>query len=320
MNHALWGFAGTAFLAVVLLVWGLSGLWRSQHKVLDQRWQSLSLGSPVQVALSDARVPSGSPATWLDKRWQRLPGAAMWARFLRQTGLPLEPGQSLPMAALLLLGAGALGLALGWGTVGSAVLMAMSWAAPLWFLLHRRHLQIVRIDAQLPDVLDLIARSMQAGHAFTSALLMAANDAKPPLSAQLHKVFDEIHFGLDLRQAMSGLAERTDSDDVRFFVISVLVQHETGGNLAEILKNTATLIRERQKIRGVIRVLSGEGRISAWILSLLPFALAGVLHLINPEFMSTLWTAPQGRQMLSVCLMLMLSGIFWMWRLIDIRV
>jgi tight adherence protein B len=136
----------------------------------------------------------------------------------------------------------------------------------------------------------------------------------------LHKVFDEIHYGLDLRQAMTGLAERIDSDDVRFFVISVLVQHDTGGNLADILKNTATLIRERQKIRGVIRVLSGEGRISAWILSLLPFALAGVLNLVNPEFMSTLWTAPQGLQMLSICLMLMLAGIIWMWRLIDIRV
>ena len=150
--------------------------------------------------------------------------------------------------------------------------------------------------------------------------LMAANDAKPPLSAHLHQVFDEIHFGLDLRQAMNGLAVRIDSDDVRFFVTSVLVQHDTGGNLADILKNTATLIRERQKIRGVIRVLSGEGRISAWILSLLPFALAGVLNLVNPEFMSTLWTAPQGLQMLYICLMLMLAGIVWMWRLIDIRV
>jgi tight adherence protein B len=169
-------------------------------------------------------------------------------------------------------------------------------------------------------VLDLIARAMQAGHAFTSALQMAANDAKPPLSAQLHKVFDEIHFGLDLRQAMSGLAERIDSDDVRFFVTAVLVQHETGGNLADILRNTATLIRERQKIRGVIRVLSGEGRISAWILSLLPFALAGVLNLVNPEFMSALWTDPKGVQMLYVCVLLMLAGIVWMWRLIDIRI
>ena len=179
---------------------------------------------------------------------------------------------------------------------------------------------MVRIEAQLPEVLDLIARAMQAGHAFTSALQMAANDAKPPLSGHLHKVFDEIHFGLDLRQAMSGLAERIDSDDIRFFVTAVLVQHDTGGNLADILKSTATLIRERQKIRGVIRVLSGEGRISAWILSLLPFALAGVLNLLNPEFMSALWTDLKGLQMLYVCGLMMLAGIVWMWGLIDIRI
>lgn len=327
MSLPLWGFAATAVLAVVMLLWGLSGLWRSQlgsqHKLLEQRWQSLT-----SATAEEAPRPAPEPTpdvdwldkAWLDKAWQRLPGARLWARFVQQSGLPLAPAQSLVVAALLLLSAAGLGLVFGLGPAWSAALMLASLAAPLWFVAHRRQQQIMRIDAQLPDVLDLIARAMQAGHAFSSALLMAANDAKPPLSVHLHKVFDEIHFGLDLRQAMTGLAERIDSDDVRFFVISVLVQHETGGNLADILKNTATLIRERQKIRGVIRVLSGEGRISAWILSLLPFALAGVLNLVNPEFMSTLWTAPQGLQMLYICLMLMLAGIVWMWRLIDIRV
>lgn len=327
MNLPLWGFAGTAVLAMVMLLWGLSGLWRSQlgsqHKQLQQRWQSLTSATaqansrPAPATTADA---AWLDTSWLDKAWQLLPGARLWARFAKQTGLPLAPGQSLVVAALLLLTSAGVGLLFGLGKVWSATLMLASLAAPLWLLAQRRQQQILRIDAQLPDVLDLIARAMQAGHAFSSALLMAANDAKPPLSLHLHKVFDEIHYGLDLRQAMTGLAERIDSDDVRFFVISVLVQHDTGGNLADILKNTATLIRERQKIRCVIRVLSGEGRISAWILSLLPFALTGVLNLVNPEFMSTLWTAPQGLQMLSICLMLMLAGIVWMWRLIDIRV
>lgn len=322
MSLKLWGFASTAVLAMVMLLWGLFSLWRnqlgSQHKILTQRWQALS-----SAPASEAKVPPpalvGNAAAWLGKAWERLPGAPAWARFVRQTGLPLAPAQSLVVAALLLSSWG-VSLGLGLGKAWSGALMLVSLAAPLWFLAHQRQLQIERIDAQLPDVLDLIARAMQAGHAFTSALSMAAKDAKPPLSGHLHQVFDEIHFGLDLRQAMTGLAERIASDDVRFFVISVLVQHETGGNLADILNNTATLIRERQKIRGVIRVLSGEGRISAWILSLLPFVLAGVLNLVNPEFMSTLWTAPQGLQMLYACLMLMLAGIVWMWRLIDIRV
>ena len=323
MSHSLWAFAGTAILAVVFFLWGLSSLWRrswgQQHKILTRRWQSLSPHGATPLAPADSSVPR-SPITWLGQTWQGLPGAMAWARWLQQTGLPLAPGQSLIMALVLLLGSGALGLLLGLGKAWSLGLMVMSMVGPLWFLMHRRHQQIQRMETQLPDVLDLIARSMQAGHAFTSALLMAADDAKPPLSTQLHKVFDEIHFGLDLRQAMSGLAQRVDSDDVRFFVISVLVQHETGGNLADVLKNTASLVRERQKIRGVIRVLSGEGRISAWILSLLPFALAGLLNLVNPEFMSALWRTPQGLQMLHVSLLLMFAGIVWMWRLIDIRI
>jgi tight adherence protein B len=323
MSLLIWGFAATSVLAVVMLMWGLSSLWRnslsSQHDIVKQRWQSLS-SAPAAEGIFSLPPTMGSASAWLDSTWQRWPGASAWARFVRQTGLTLAPEHGLLMVGLLLLGSAVAGVLLGLGKVWGSALVVMSLAIPMWFMLHLRHQQMVRIEGQLPEVLDLIARAMQAGHAFTSALQMAANDAKPPLSAQLHKVFDEIHFGLDLRQAMSGLAERIDSDDVRFFVTAVLVQHETGGNLADILRNTATLIRERQKIRGVIRVLSGEGRISAWILSLLPFALAGVLNLVNPEFMSALWTDPKGVQMLYVCVLLMLAGIVWMWRLIDIRI
>lgn len=205
-------------------------------------------------------------------------------------------------------------------TADTAVLRRERPGPWTWLARLRRGLQVARIEAQLPDTLDLLARAMLAGHAFTSALRLAAKDAPPPLSQELQRVFDEVNYGLDLKEAMSAMAERVASNDVRFFVIAVLVQHETGGNLAAILQNTAMLIRERQKIRGVIRVLSGEGRVSAWILSVLPFVLAGVLNLLNPGFMSTLWTHALGLQMLQVCLLLMLLGVVWMWRLIDIRV
>jgi tight adherence protein B len=110
------------------------------------------------------------------------------------------------------------------------------------------------------------------------------------------------------------------SEDVRYFVVAVVIQSETGGNLAEILKNTAHLIRERQKITGIVRVLSAEGRISAIILALLPFALAAGMSLLNPGFISRLWTDPMGLQLVYISLTLMAFGILWMWRLIQIRV
>jgi len=324
MSHSLWGFAATLVMAVVLFSWGLYAVLRSamgkEKKTLDRRWKSLSAGQAPQPVPAFHAQQVLSQSVWLDTFLRWLPGRRTWTRYLSQTGLPLSVANAWLMALALPLGMGGAGLLLGLGRGWISWLMGLGLAGPVWFLQHKRRQRIARIEAHLPDVLDLIARAMQAGHAFTSALLMAANDAKPPLSDELHKVFDEINFGLDLRQAMSGLTERVASDDLRFFVVSVLIQHETGGNLAEVLKNTASLIRERQKIRGVIRVLSGEGRISAWILSLLPFALAAALNLINPGFISTLWTHPLGLQMLYTCLMLMLIGIIWMWHLIDIRI
>ena len=119
---------------------------------------------------------------------------------------------------------------------------------------------------------------------------------------------------------MRSLLERIPLTDLRYFVIAVLIQRETGGNLADILKNTANLIRERQKIAGVVRVLSAEGRISAVVLSVLPFALAALMSLLNPGFISKLWTDPMGLQLVYLSLTLMAIGILWMWKLIQIRV
>ena len=324
MANAFWGFAATVFLAVALLFWGLYTVWNGSvgraQTILDRRLKSLSTQTDPGPTLQLHPKRLLSQSAWADKLLLQVPGTKTLDRFLLQTGMRLSVAEALLMVFALTLTTGIAGKLLHAGVVLTVSLMGTSLTLCAWFLAHRRRQRIAQIESQLPDVLDLIARSMQAGHAFTSALLMAANDAKPPLSGELHKVFDEIHFGLDLRQAMSEMAARVASDDLRFFVISVVIQHETGGNLAEVLKSTASLIRERQKIRGVIRVLSGEGRISAWILSLLPFALAAVLNLLNPGFISTLWTQPQGLQMLYVCLTLMVLGIAWMWRLIDIRI
>lgn len=177
-----------------------------------------------------------------------------------------------------------------------------------------------QIEAQLPDALDLIARAMQAGHALSSAVLLAASEGPEPLASEWQTIFDQINFGIPTRVAIEAFAERVGSDDVRLFVVSILVQMETGGNMADILKNTADLIRQREQLRASVKVLSAEGRISALILSVLPFGLAALLTLINPGFISVLWTDPLGVRLLLGALALMLAGIVWMWRMIDIPV
>jgi tight adherence protein B len=133
-------------------------------------------------------------------------------------------------------------------------------------------------------------------------------------------IFDEINFGIPTRVAIEHFSQRVDSEYVRLFAVSTLIQMETGGNMAEILHNTARLIRQRQQLQASVKVLSAEGRISALILSTLPFALAALLTLINPGFVAVLWTHPMGIKLLWGALALMFTGIVWMWRMIDIAV
>ena len=327
MNTPFWLFAALATLSIGCLVWGLYGLWSDhmdpRQKALAQRLQTAAINGPAEAAaptliLRPKRLLS--QWEWADHRLQNLPGVATFDHFLLQTGLAMSLGQALSLAAGLVTLALALGASLAWPALLSLVVAVLGPLLLMAFLQHRRALRMTLISQALPDALDLMARSMQAGHAFTSALQVAAKDCPPPLSHELRAVFEEINFGISTAQALQALATRVASDDVRYFVVAVIIQSETGGNLAEILKNTAHLIRERQKIAGIVRVLSAEGRISALILSLLPFALAAVMSLLNPGFISRLWTDPMGLQLVYVALTLMAIGILWMWRLIQIRV
>lgn len=326
MSTPFWTIAVLAALSISALAWSLYGLWRQhldpRQQALAQRLQSAALNSPGEMAEPTLKLrPKRMLSQWdWAERWlQTLPGAAAFDHFLLQTGLALSLAQALLLAAALVLVALALGASLGWPVLLSLVVAVLGPLLLIAFLQQRRARRMTLISQALPDALELMARSMQAGHAFTSALHVAAKDCPPPLSIELRAVFEEINFGISTAQALQSLAMRVASDDMRFFAVAVVIQSETGGNLAEILRNTAHLIRERQKIAWTVRVLSAEGRISAVVLSLLPFALAALLGVMNPGFIARLWTDPMGLQWVYVSLTLMAIGILWMWRLIQIR-
>ena len=324
MDSRYWIFLALAGLSIGWLVWGLYGLWRQyldpRQRALAQRLKPAALSLPPEQSLKlrQERLLSATPTL---ERWLRpLPGTLALDHFLLQTGLAWSVAQVLTLAMGLALLATAVGLSLAWPAVLTLALAVLVVLALVAYLQHRRSQRMALIGQALPDALDLIARSMQAGHAFTGALQLAAKDSPAPVSLELRTVFDEINFGVGTAQALQALSVRVASDDVRYFVVAVVIQSETGGNLADILKNTANLIRERQKIAGVVRVLSAEGRISAVVLSLLPFALAAFMSLLNPGFISKLWTDPMGLQLVYVSLTLMAIGILWMWKMIQIRV
>jgi len=177
-----------------------------------------------------------------------------------------------------------------------------------------------KFQRQLPDALELIARALRAGHAFSSGMKLAADEFDDPLGPEFAETLDEVNFGISVSDALKNLSGRVDCSDLKYFVVSVILQRETGGNLAEIIDSIAHLIRERFKLQGRIRVLAAEGKFSATILLILPFLVAVALRFINPAYITTLVTDPIGKVLASIGAFLMIIGILVMRRMIDIKV
>ena len=312
-------------VSVLLLFESFYLLWQAhrgpQAKKLQKRLQALSAihDRTPQTQLLKQRLLSELPV--LERRLQRLPRIRGLDRFILQSGLNWTVSK-------LLLGCAVLGtlvcLGLMAGAHQSIVVGAIAGAVlgtlPLLYVQHMRSRRLGKIERQLPDALDLITRALRAGHAFSSALKMAGEEMAEPVAGEFRTVHDEVNFGVSLQQALTHLGERVPLTDLRYFVVAVLIQRESGGNLTELLVNLSQLIRQRLKLLAKVRVLSSEGRMSAWILTLMPFFLAGAMNLANPKFMSPLWTDPIGITILKYTLGLMLVGVIIMRKIVRIRV
>jgi len=161
---------------------------------------------------------------------------------------------------------------------------------------------------------------LRAGHAFTSGMKLASEEFGDPLGPEFDETLDEINFGVSVTEALKNLAYRVDCPDLRFFVVSVILQRETGGNLAEIIESLAQLIRERFKFRGKVRVLSAEGRLSAVVLIIIPFLLFLTIFLLNRSFLEPLISDPLGRVIMFIAIFLMIVGVFVIRRIIKVEV
>jgi tight adherence protein B len=149
---------------------------------------------------------------------------------------------------------------------------------------------------------------------------MIGEEMSEPIAGEFRMVSDEVGFGVSLQQALTNMSERVPLTDLRYFVVSVLIQRDSGGNLTEVLGNLSRLIRDRLKLLARVRVLSAEGRLSAWILGLMPLALVALLNAFNPEFMSPLWTDPIGITVVKYMLVLMVIGVLILRKIVKIRV
>jgi tight adherence protein B len=260
-------------------------------------------------------------AGWAQRFLLRLPRVRELDGLLQQSGADWSVSHFAALSAAL--GVAAAFVAsfvplLHWAFAAAAGLAAA--AAPLLLVLRKRTQRLLKIVEQLPEALDLIGRALRAGHAFPSGLQMVGEEAPEPIAGEFRVVHDEINFGVALPVALANLASRVPSADMRQFVVAVLIQRDTGGNLTELLGNLSRLIRERLQLLMKVRVLSAEGRMSAWVLCALPFVLAAVINVINPQFMAVLWTDPMGLQLIYSALAAMAIGVLWMRKIIRIRV
>jgi len=183
-----------------------------------------------------------------------------------------------------------------------------------------RRRRMRKFERQLPDALDLVARSLRAGHAFSGGLQMVADEFDRPLGIEFQRTIVQINLGVSIEQALKNLALRIDCPDLKFFAVSVIIQRESGGNLAEILESIASLIRGRFKLRGRIRTLTAEGKLSAGILIAIPFLVAFTLFFLNREYITVLSTDPTGRMLVVIALLMMGLGIAWMKKMITLKV
>jgi tight adherence protein B len=193
-------------------------------------------------------------------------------------------------------------------------------AAPFVWLAHRRTARLNRFEEQFPEALDLMGRAIRAGHAFQTAMGMAADELPAPVGPEFKATFDQQNFGLPVADALRSLSERVPLLDVRFFVTAVLIQRDTGGNLAEILDNLAHVVRERFKIRRQVRVHTAHGRFTGYVLMALPAALGVALSFINPEHMNLLFREHMGQVMLVCAIVMQTIGFIWIRQVIKIDV
>lgn len=191
---------------------------------------------------------------------------------------------------------------------------------PAVYLYWLKSQRIAKFERQLPEALELVSRALRAGHAFSVGLKLVGDEAAAPVGKEFRRVFDEVSMGVALPEALQNMTERTDSVDLRFFVTSVLIQRETGGNLAEIIDSLAGLIRKRFELQLKVKALSAEGRFSGIILFCLPIVVGLIMYKLNPDYMSTLFTDPAGKNMLMIGSFMMVTGAIIMKRMVTIKV
>ena len=200
------------------------------------------------------------------------------------------------------------------------LLGAVAAAIPGLWVMRKRQKRFDEFEAGLPEALDLMVSALRAGHSLVAALRLVAHESPDPIGGEFRICFEEQNYGLELRTAMDNLSERVPLQDLRIVATAILIQKESGGNLAEVLEKGANLIRERFKLKREVRTRTAQGRLTGWILSILPLVLGVLLYMINPKVMSVLWTREVGVKLLYAAAGMMVIGALIIRKIVNMEV
>jgi tight adherence protein B len=313
------------FVLVVLLVF-TAGCWFEQHraqarllharlayvhKTVDQEKES-------DLELLRDELLSEIPA--MDRLLRRSNHITDLQQYLAQAALTVRAGRFLMIAMLAFVLFAVVGLMLTKLPAGAILCGVLGGMMPFLFASYRRGRRFRRFEEEFPEAIDLLARAVRAGHAFPTSLELIANEMADPLAGEFRILFEEQKFGLPMREALTNLVSRIPIIDVKFFVTAVMLQRETGGNLAEILDKLSYVIRERFKIHRQVRVHTAEGRLTMGILMALPPGVVALMIFTNPHFIRVLWVDPLGHLLIGMGVVLQTIGFFVIRRIIRIEV
>jgi tight adherence protein B len=292
----------------------------STEKAVEEQLASMEEVQPTGGVTTTILKERVARSTVVEELAQRLPWSQSGSRLIKQAGRDWSFGS---VSAVSLIA----GLVTYWvaslfnATIPIGVALAVAvGSSPYVYLYIVREVRFKKFSDLLPEAVDLMSRGLRAGHSVQAVLEMVGNEISDPVGMEFRALHKEQSLGLPIRDAMIRLIDRAPLDDLRFLATAILLQKESGGNLAQILDKTAAVLRERARLRGQLRIYTAQGRITGYLLGVAPFIMFGLLNLINHDYEKTLFTDPFGLKMVYFGLGLMVIGILAIRKIIDIKV
>ena len=324
MTDGVMIFIGLIFVAVALLSQGLIvpvfGESRQMRKKLQSRLSEIEEESDEESFSSLLRQKYLRQLSPLERQLENLPSMRNLAEVIAQGGHKFLAYRVVLLSVVIAVVAVLTAWVMTRSVAITAISFAISGALPLMKIFGDRTKRIQQFEEQLPDAIDMVKRALRAGHPFTGAIKLVSEEMDDPVATEFGTTFSDINYGNDARRAMIGLLQRVPSVTVMALVTSILVQRETGGNLAEILDQISAVVRGRFKLQRKVKTLSAEGRMSAWILALVPLVLFAVIWVSSPDYLPMLLEEEAGKKMVIYGVVSGVIGIFWVRRVIRIEV